>query len=355
MVNWLKNRLLRARRWRRAQEVQSHEPWPASATAAEQFETLRQSKQLCAAIDRGAELKLWDHVDRLAQSASKLSWFDAALAERLARVKVAQGEPETALAMLDRGVNSPATSRLLRIMCLLHSGARTQARLQLTEWLPRTLGNGSDMPDEAKLLLALLEWHEGDIEAAGNLLRDVAEGTDDNIVRWAQMTLILLAAARGQWDRATARSRTLAESDNGLSEREIALMLDSLRLGRPVDPEQQRHERIEQMARELPDAAHLIEPIVEAQRRQFDQPVAEELYEALDKAFTHMGEHQAVAAEAVARLGVLLGQHDDAVKWARRGLALNPMSARLVLLLNELVHDDAASEQANTSGREQAA
>jgi tetratricopeptide (TPR) repeat protein len=351
----LKNRLLRAWRSRRAREVQSHDPLEGGAAAEAQFQTLRQSRQFCAAIDRGAELRLWDHVDRLAQSASRLSWFDAALAERLARVKVAHGEPETALVMLDRGVNAPPSTRLLRTLCLLHTGAHTQAHLELTDW-QRSLKSDSAaaLPSEGRLLHALLEWHAGDIASATSLLRDVADDANDDVRRWAQMTLILLAASRGQWDRATDRARTLAESDNGLSEREIALMLDSLRLGRPVAPEQQRHERIEQMAKELPGAVHLIEPLVEAQRRHFDQPVAEELYAALEKSFAVMGEHQSAAAEGLARLGALLSETDEAVNWARRGLALNPMSARLVLLLNELIQDNATTAL-TTTNREQAA
>ena len=348
MVKWLKNRLTRRGRLRPMLSSQHDDIAPREATAADHFRMLRQSRQLCAAIDRGAELNLWNHVDRLSESAARLSWFDAPLAERLAKVKVAHGDPETALAMLDRGVNSPASSRLLRIMCLLHTGARTPAHLELMDWSREGSGAGtapSELPGVARLLLALLEWHAGDIESATHLLHDVAHDTDEELMRWAQMTLVLLAAARGQWDRATTKAEALAESPCGLFDPEIALMLDSLRLGRPIDPEQQRQERIAQMANELPGSAHLIEPLVEAQRRHFETPVAEELYEALERALAHMGEHQAIAVENLARLAALLGDAEAAIRWARRGLALNPMSARLALLLNELTSEELSDEK----------
>lgn len=352
MVGWLKNRLTRAKR---ARSNSSPRPQPVpeglvprTLAAAEHFRTLQQAKQLCAALDRGAELQLWDHVERLAESASKLPWLDAPLADRLARIKVAQGEPATALAMLDRGVSTPASSRLLRIMCLLHTGARMQAQLELREWMRSE--HGSPAPREARLLLALLDWQAGDIESASDLMRDVAHGTEDDVMRWAQMALVLLAAARGQWDRATAQARKLAGDDACISEREIALMLDSLRLANPVDPEQQRSERIEQMARELPAAFHLIEPLVEAQRRQLDEPVAEELLEALEKSLDLAGPHHAAAAEGAARLAAMLGDTAKAIVWAQRGLAVNPMSARLALLINELTESGDARPAAHRAG-----
>jgi len=353
MLGWIKKRYFRLGRSRSTLVVRPDQLSAPASDAAQQFETLQQAKQLCDAIDRGAELNLWDHIERLAASATKLPWFDAPLADRLARIRVAQGEPETAIAMLDRGVNSPASSRLLRILCLLHTGAQTEAQLALMEWSRER--DAGPMPTEGLLLLALLEWQSGDIEEATRLLRDIGEHAEGENARWTKMMRVLLAAAQGQWDRATSRAESLAESDNGIAEREISIMLDSLRLGRPVDPEQQRHERIEQMASELPTMAHLIEPLVEAQRRQLETPVAEELLAALELAFEHMGEHQAIAAEALGHLHQLLGEHDAAINWARRGLVLNPMSARLVLLLHELEGDTNTAFTKGAANREHAA
>jgi tetratricopeptide (TPR) repeat protein len=338
MWQWIKNRCSRSRRWRPPVSAQ---PAQAGSEAEQNARTLRAARQLCAAIDRGAQLGLWDHVERLAESAAKLAWFDAPLAERLARIKMAQGEPETALAILDRGVNAPRSLRLLRVMCQIRSGARMDAQLALADW-----ARHGDVPIDGRLLAALLEWHAGEITNATHMLRDAAHQADDEHARWAQLMLVLIAAAQGQWDRATARAKTLIERDEALTEREMAITLDSLRLGTPIDPEQQRHERIEQMASDLPTHAHLIEPLVEAQRRQLDVPVAEELLEALRKAFAVMGEHQASAAEGIARLNHMLGERDQARTWAKRGLALNPMSARLVMLLNELGGRDGRKEQA---------
>lgn len=339
MFAWLKNRLCVRARSRTAPSAHA----PRHDDAAQHFATRRQARQLCDAIDRGAQLKLWDHVDRLKESASKLAWFDAPLAQRLAKLEVARGEPEMALAMLGRGVSASGSTRLLRIMCLLLAGARTEAQFALREWMRRWDDEHmrfEALPPDGRMLLALLEWQEGDLELATRLLRDASaeRATDDDSARWTQMMLVLLAAAQGQWDRATDRARTLTDSAEGLAEREMAIILDSLRLGAPVDPEKQRQERIEQMARELPTQAHLIEPIVEAQRRSFEAPVAEELADALEKAFGEMGEHQATAAEALAHLHAMLGERRAATTWATRGLALNPMSARLALLLNDLEH-----------------
>jgi len=349
MWTWFKNRHLRSRRPRASGCHSSTAHAEPSNEAKENARTLKAAQQLCAAIDRGTQLKLWNHVDRLAESASRLAWFDAPLAERLAKIKLAQGEPDTALAMLDRGVSSPASLRLLRIMCLLQAGARAEAQLELADW-----SRHGALPLQGQLLSALLDWQSGDVATATHALREAAMQAEGVDAPWAQLMLVLVAAAQGQWDRATARAQSLIESKDGLTEREIAIVLDSLRLGRPVDPEQQRHERIEQMASELPTSAHLIEPIIEAQRRQLDVPVAEELLEALEKAFDQMNEHRATAAEAMARLHDLLGHDDLARRWARRALALNPMSARMALLLNEL-NGEAALASTSSSTQEHAA
>jgi len=64
-------------------------------------------------------------------------------------------------------------------------------------------------------------------------------------------------------------------------------------------------------------------------------PTALLLTRAIQQALPDLSD-QSSALHAMARLSVLLGDYEAARSWAGKGLAANPMSAALVLLVNEL-------------------
>jgi hypothetical protein len=75
----------------------------------------RLARRLADAIDRAMALGLWEHADRLARTAASLAPGYARLAEPLARLRLAQGDPETAIRVIDCGCfEPPATSFWVR-------------------------------------------------------------------------------------------------------------------------------------------------------------------------------------------------------------------------------------------------
>ncbi len=94
-----------------------------------------------------------------------------------------------------------------------------------------------------------------------------------------------------------------------------------------------------------------IGPLVEAQRLSPHAPTARLLRDAIAEALDDLDD-TAGACEALARLSIVLAERDDAVRWARRGLDANPMSAPLALLVADLIAEmQPAARGADERGR----
>ena len=78
-----------------------------------------------------------------------------------------------------------------------------------------------------------------------------------------------------------------------------------------------------------------IETLVGAQRRRPHAPTALLLRRAIEQALPDLSD-TAASLHAMARLSLLLGDEAAARAYAERGLAANPMSASLALLLREI-------------------
>ena len=78
-----------------------------------------------------------------------------------------------------------------------------------------------------------------------------------------------------------------------------------------------------------------ITTLTEAQQRRAHLPTALLLARAIEQALADLSDRSS-AMHALARLSVLLGDTDAARRWAEQGLAANPMSAALVLLVEQL-------------------
>jgi len=59
------------------------------------------ARALADAIDRAMQMGLWEHAGRLARTAARLAPQSSRLSERLARLRLACNDPETALAIID--------------------------------------------------------------------------------------------------------------------------------------------------------------------------------------------------------------------------------------------------------------
>ena len=145
----------------------------------------RLARRLADAIDRAVAMGLWDHADRLARTAAPMAPDNPRLVEPLARLRLAQGDPERALHMIDTCRTRPASLRLLQATCLLFLGARTDAHLDLYRWSSR-----ASAPLDARLLLGLLERGTDDSTAIRTLQRNLRHLED---VRTLQALLLMLA------------------------------------------------------------------------------------------------------------------------------------------------------------------
>ncbi len=301
---------------------------PGGAPSSPPGPTRRNARRLAVAIDRAAAQGRFRDADRLAAHAAHLAPGHARLSESMARLRLAQGDPETALAIIDAARTTPAGLRMLRASCLLVAGARHEAHSVLHRW-----SAGASAPPEARLLLGLLEWQGGDHAAAARTLKRNLKHLED---RRTLEALVLISLHRGQTKAAEVWARRLrAAAGTGSDGPEVELLLRSLGmdgLGREATPSA---EEVSALAMELITFETAIRPLVEAQRRRPHLPTARLLCAAIEQALGDLHD-TAAAFEGLARLWVILGDVTSAAAWANRGLARHPMSAPLSLLHQEL-------------------
>ena len=298
---------------------------PAAVTPPQQH----LARKLADAIDRAVALGMWDHADRLARTAAPLATGYPRLVEPLARLRLAQGDPETALRLIETCRTPPASLRMLRATCLLFLGSRTEAHLDLHRWSAR-----ASAPLDARLLLGLMERDGKDATAVRTLLRNLRHLEDPRTLQ----ALLLISTLRELPEQAEAWADRLRAGGHGGSEgaAEISdLMLQSLGmpgLGADAEP---TTDQANALAMELITFEPAITTLTEAQQRRPHLPTAFLLARAIEQALPDLSD-RASALHALARLSVVLGDYAAARNWAGQGLAANPMSASLVLLVNEL-------------------
>ena len=289
----------------------------------------RLARRLADAIDRAVALGLWDHADRLAKTAARLAAGYPRLAEPLARLRLAQGDPETALRIIDTCRTPPASLRLLRATCLLFLGSRTEANLDLYRWSGR-----ASAPLDARLLLGLMERDGDDSTAIRALLRNLRHLED---LRTLQ-ALLLITTKRQRAEQAeswAARLRAGCPAGTDHETRITDLMLESLGMpGLRADAEP-TPDQVNALAMELITFEPAIATLAEAQERRPHMPTARLLVRAIEQALPDLSD-DATAFHVLARLSVVLGNSDTARRFAERGLAANPMSVQLALLVKDL-------------------
>jgi hypothetical protein len=288
----------------------------------------RLARRLADAIDRAMALGLWEHADRLARTAASLAPGYARLAEPLARLRLAQGDPETAIRVIDGCRTLPASLRLLRATCNLFLGARAEADLDLHRWSAR-----ASAPIDARLMLGLLEWRRDD-DAVGTLQQNLRHLEDPRTLQ----ALLVIGVHRGRHEQAKAWARRLRTGCAGGgrgSVRSIDLMLRSLGMAGVHADEQPTPEQVNALAMELITFEPAIATLTEAQCRRTHLPTVRLLHQAIEQALPDLGD-AAEALCALSRLSILEGNLTAAREFARRGLDENPMSAPLSMLLAEL-------------------
>jgi tetratricopeptide (TPR) repeat protein len=246
----------------------------------------------------------------------------------LARLRLAQGDPETAIRVIDGCRTLPASMRLLRAACNLFLGARAEADIDLLRWSAR-----ASAPLDARLMLGLLEWRRND-DAVETLQRNLRHLEDPRTLQ----ALLLISVHRGRHEQAEAWARRLRASctSGGRGAAGSAdLMLRSLGMAGISPHQKPTAEQVNALAMELITFEPAVETLTEAQCRRPHLPTASVLRQAIAQALPDLCD-PASALHALARLSILQGERSAALDFARRGLAENPMSAPLSLLVDEL-------------------
>ncbi|MHC4416294.1 MAG: hypothetical protein ACYS0G_13520 [Planctomycetota bacterium] len=301
----------------------------------------RVARRLAGAVDRAIAEGRWEHADRLAARAARLAPRHARLAESLARLRLAQDDPETALRIIDGCRTRPASLRLLRASCLLLLGARAEAHVDLHRWSGR-----ASAPLDARVLLGLLEWQRGDDAAAVQTLqRNLRHLQDPRTLQ----ALLLISVHRGRAPQAEMWAQRLrAACATGAADQggpDVEILLASLGLPGARRDAEPTPDEINALALGLITCEPALGALVEAQRRRPHLPTVRLIRQALARALCDLSD-AAAGFEAMARLSMMLGDEAAARHWAKRGLAENPMSVPLALLLGQTPEPPAEKEKA---------
>ncbi len=308
------------------------------------------ARRIALEIDSALGRGQWLRAERLTQSGARIMHTSARLTECIARLRLAQGRAETALAIIDAATMQSTSLKMLRMACLLELGRAGEAHLALREWSRK-----STAPMEARRLLALLEFSASEM-GAGTGDRDA--GLDALLHNLRQIEdprtlalLILDAVAQGRREQAEHWAQRLAlaarwtEEVGALATSPAALMetlgLDSAAIDRATPAASTA--QIETLAMELvatPGVEQALAVLVRVQEESHDLRTVQLLYESTKLALDSLAQ-PAAGCDALARLALMLGRRDEAIEWARRGAMLNPMSASLARLVHEV---DAAAE-----------
>jgi hypothetical protein len=312
----------------------------------------RIARQIGEALDRAMELGLWEHAERVAATAMRLAPQHAVVAERVARLRAAQGDFQAALAIVETCGSRPASLRLLRAVCLLQLGRRLEAHLDLREW-----SGQASAPLQARLLLALLEWLDGDQRSAtDSLLRNLKQFQDPRSLA----ALLLMAAAEDRPKLAAYWADRLAVVcawNSGAPD--ISIVLRSLEMdGFDRSSIVPTEAQVQTLATELLANEIVIPALVEAQRRIKEQreqdlvnptarraPGALLLKRAIERSLDDLAD-RATGYVALAQLCFLEEDSKAALEWAVRGLREFPLSANLARLAAQLEAQQTVKGQA---------
>jgi hypothetical protein len=308
-------------------------------------DTRTTARVLADAIDRAMSLGLWDHADRIARTASRLAPRSPRLTEPLARLRLAEGRPETALSIIAACQQQTASLRLLRAACLVQTGRKAEAHSDLMSWSRKSIA-----PLDARLMLGLLEWEMGDDHAATlALLRNLRHLEDPRTLE----LLVLIAVQQGRPQQIALWSRRLREcSAFGAGSSYLKLLFCSLLLESRSDRERQpTADQVGLLAAEITAAEQVIPALVEAQRRSPQRDVAMLLAQSIEYAYGDLT-NQVAASESLARLALILDDAEAAARWADRAQALSPDAVSLTILAREMAgtRPDPAREVIATIG-----
>lgn len=283
------------------------------------------------ALDRAMALGLFDHAERIVRSALRLGeQTTPQLIERIARLRLIQGHPDTALQVIDIGCDETNSLRMLRIVCQTLVGLRLDAHVELHRW-----SQHNTCPLEARCLLALLDAEMGQTDdALRELHKNIRQLDDPQTFE----LMVLLAASCGRRDLAarwTGRLSSIIQSREAkLSPQLLAESLDlPIRQSIVIT-----NEDVESLAGELVVNEPIIPALVTAQELEPETSVAELLYRAIEHALPELSQRDA-ALESLVRLALALDERGHAAKWVEAAIDENRITASMAQHIRDLLDD----------------
>lgn len=235
------------------------------------------------------------------------------------------------------------SQRLARLGGWCLDGRLAAAELELCDWRREPT-----CPASALLLLATAQTRRGAHDEAIDTLWAIVDGppTANEEAAEARQMLIALLTTGGADDAALHEAASLRQSHG--HDTAIAAWLGattaldaSQRAASLAPPAAQARA----LAEELRDHVEWIPSLTAAQRAEPDAAELALLRAALACLAEMVGgdrDHALIVIRAAAELALLAADHDDARRWAHRGLALHPYSAPLALVLARVSDDPAA-------------
>ena len=244
-------------------------------------------------------------------------------------------------AVAGSGAEESAAQRLARLSRWCSTGRVTAAELELYEWR-RT----DDCPAEAVALLAGLLARSNGYAAAVDVLEErlVKAGENDPIIL---QSLIALHAKMNDARGPKLIARLHREHGHCPA---VMRWLRTLCGPRGALLPPVSGATIDQLAGELLDNTDVIPSLVAAQRIDRDKRTIAMLRGAVTQMLRDVSDEGAmiVACQALADLALLVDDHDDARRWAHRGLRLDPYAAQLAMVLSRVKDDPAIGPPAST-------
>lgn len=286
------------------------------------------ARRLAHRFDNALQQREWEEAKRLSHLAAEFFPGDDRLVMLRARTNLMTGNAEAALENLDLVQDRNNSFRLLKIMCLLHSGKQAAAHVELHSW-----ARSNSCPLDVRRLLAYLEWESGREDLArAALTRNIDQIEDPASIRLS----IMLALHDCNYREAGKLARRLRiYGDAAAPGGDMDDWLASLGLLDAAMDSEPEHFSVDSLAVELISREEYLPSVVAALLIEPDIQWGKLLLKAMERALPDLQDH-AAAVTCLAQLSYSLGMTEEARRWIIRGLQLDPLSAELAKLLVRL-------------------
>lgn len=238
-------------------------------------------------------------------------------------------------------------SKQLQHICSdMVTGNLAAAQLALHEW-----SRQADCPGEARVLLASLLVHQGQLDAALAVLHVPPSAEFSQIPAAVDPELgRMLVAVLTQADLLQSAARQAAQCFHQLGSRQrMADWLQAVDAPGFSDLSTRPDEEIDTLAAQLSGSLELLPSLVAAQKASPQVHDIMLLRDAINRMSPHaQDDHEMLnLCQAAAELALLVNDQDDARRWAYRGLKIHPLCASLALVIVQTQGDPSMGPSAS--------